>query len=74
MRYSVPHELTDTRVWARFHGDDLVVTAVGTDGTAAEVARHPRGTPGSPVIAACSSMNHPLVVVSTAPTDRQVRM
>lgn len=52
VRYSVPHELIDTRVWARFHGDELVVTAVGSDGTATEAARHPRGTPGSPVIAA----------------------
>ena len=52
VRYSVPHSLIDTRVWARFHGDELIVTAVdpGT-GTAAEVARHQRGTPGSPVIA-----------------------
>jgi transposase len=52
VRYSVPHLLIDTRVWARFHGDELVVTAVDpTSGTAAEVARHQRGTPGSPVIA-----------------------
>ncbi|MFE7751100.1 IS21 family transposase, partial [Streptomyces sp. NPDC057428] len=50
VRYSVPHELIDTRVWARFHGDELIVTAVAADGTAREVARHPRGTPGSPVI------------------------
>jgi transposase len=51
VRYSVPHQLIDTRVWARFHGDELIVTAVdATDGTAAEVARHPRGTPGSPVV------------------------
>jgi hypothetical protein len=26
VRYSVPHQLVDTRVWVRFHGDDLVVT------------------------------------------------
>ena len=25
VRYSVPHPLVDTRVWVRFHGDDLVV-------------------------------------------------
>nr|WP_255426048.1 IS21 family transposase [Pseudonocardia sp. C8] len=54
VRYSVPHELVDTRVWVRFHGDDLIVTAVrdGSDGTAGavEVARHGRSTPGSPVI------------------------
>ena len=25
VRYSVPHSLIDTRVWARFHGDELIV-------------------------------------------------
>lgn len=49
VRYSVPHELVDTRVWARFHGDELIVTTVGEDGPA-EVARHARSTPGTPVI------------------------
>jgi transposase len=52
VRYSVPHALIDTRVWARFHGEELIVTAVGDDGVAAEVARHQRGTPGSPVLEA----------------------
>ncbi|TDC73730.1 IS21 family transposase [Actinomadura sp. 7K507] len=50
VRYSVPHRLVDTRVWARFHGDELIVTAVAGDGAAAEVARHRRGTAGTPVI------------------------
>jgi transposase len=50
VRYSVPHQLVDTRVWARFHGDELIVTAVGETGPA-EVARHYRGAPGNPVIA-----------------------
>lgn len=50
VRYSVPDELTDTRVWARFHGDELIVTTVDDDGAAPEVARHPRGQPGSPVL------------------------
>lgn len=50
VRYSVPHELIDTRVWARFHGDELIVTTVDDDGSAREVARHPRGEPGSPVL------------------------
>ncbi|MFI1585556.1 IS21 family transposase [Embleya sp. NPDC020630] len=49
VRYSVPHELIDTRVWARFHGDELIVTSVGDAGPA-EVARHKRSVPGSPVI------------------------
>jgi transposase len=49
VRYSVPHTLVDTRVWARFHGDELIVTAVADTGPA-EVARHPRSTPGNPSI------------------------
>jgi hypothetical protein len=49
VRYSVPHPLVDTRVWVRFHGDDLVITAVGEQGPQ-EVARHGRSTPGSPSI------------------------
>jgi transposase len=50
VRYSVPHQLIDTRVWARFHGDELIVTAVAGNGQTAEVARHQRGIPGSPVL------------------------
>jgi transposase len=49
VRYSVPHELVDTRVWARFHGDELIVTAVSEAGPV-EVARHQRSTPGTPSI------------------------
>jgi hypothetical protein len=34
VRYPVPHQLADTRVWARIHGDELIVTAVDPhDGT-----------------------------------------
>jgi transposase len=49
VRYSVPHELIDARVWARFHGDELIVTAVGEQGPT-EVARHQRSAPGTPSI------------------------
>jgi hypothetical protein len=59
VRYSVPHQLADTRVWVRFHGDDLVITAIdpaiegGGPGTGpVEVARHTRSTPGNPSIQA----------------------
>jgi transposase len=48
-KYSVPHELIDTRVWARFHGDELVITVIG-DGGPVEVARHQRTRPGCPAI------------------------
>jgi hypothetical protein len=33
----------------RFHGDELVVTAI-VDGAVTEVARHERSTPGNPRI------------------------
>jgi len=45
--YSVPHRLRGEMVWARPHGDDIVITHVGKDG-AVEVARHERTTPGNP--------------------------
>ncbi|MFD8724805.1 hypothetical protein ACFV2H_44370 [Streptomyces sp. NPDC059629] len=50
VRYSVPHELVEESVWVRFHGDELIVTAM-VAGKAIEVARHLRSTPGSPRIA-----------------------
>jgi hypothetical protein len=48
-RYSVPHAFIDSRVWVRFHGDELIVTAAAGGGVA-EVARHARATPGRPSI------------------------
>lgn len=49
VRYSVPHILADSRVWVRFAGDELIVTA-STDTGSVEVARHQRSTPGTPSI------------------------
>jgi len=45
--YSVPHRLRGETVWARPHGEHIVITHVGTTG-AVEVARHERTTPGNP--------------------------
>lgn len=50
VRYSVPHELANTRVWVRESGDEIVVTAVAEHGEAREVARHSTGRPGTPVL------------------------
>jgi transposase len=47
VRYSVPHQHIDERVWARWAGDELVVTVVDSDG-AHEIARHQRGQRGRP--------------------------
>jgi len=45
--YSVPHRLRTEVVWARYHGDDVVVVHVGPSGPV-EVVRHERTTPGNP--------------------------
>ena len=48
--YSVPSQLVDERVWARSHGDELVIVHTdGPDGPR-EVARHRLTTPGRPSI------------------------
>ena len=47
--YSVPHTLVDDQVWVRVDGDEVVAVHVAGRGVT-EVARHRRGTPGSPVI------------------------
>jgi Mu transposase, C-terminal domain len=50
LRYSVPHELIDSRVWARWAGDTLIVTAIGAHGSR-EVARHQRASKANPAAA-----------------------
>ncbi len=47
--YSVPWRLRGETVWVRLHGNEVVITHVGPTGPA-EVARHPRTTPGNPSI------------------------
>jgi transposase len=49
VRYSVPHQHIDERVWVRWAGDQLVVTVINPDGPV-EIARHPRGQRGRPQI------------------------
>ena len=46
-QYSVPHQLAGQVVWARRHGEQVVIAHAGPAGVA-EVARHPVTTPGSP--------------------------
>lgn len=47
--YSVPHQLVDATVWVRVEGDEIVASHCPPSGVV-EVARHPRSTPGVPVI------------------------
>ncbi|WP_089303580.1 Mu transposase domain-containing protein, partial [Haloechinothrix alba] len=49
VRYSVPHELLDERVWARVDGDEVVITHLERTGPV-EVARHPHASKGHPQI------------------------
>lgn len=58
VRYSVPHTLIDASVWVRFHGEELVVTAM-VDRQPVEVARHERSTPGNPRIDDAHYPAHP---------------
>jgi hypothetical protein len=46
-RYSVPHQFAGQAVWARRHGDDIVIVHAG-EGGPAEVARHQVNQPGQP--------------------------
>jgi hypothetical protein len=45
--YSVPARLAGETVWARYRGEEVIITHVGPDGPV-EVARHERTTPGNP--------------------------
>jgi hypothetical protein len=49
VRYSVPHQHIDERVWVRWVGEELAVTVIDPDGPR-EIARHRRGQRGRPVI------------------------
>jgi transposase len=49
VRYSVPHQHVDERVWVRWAGDELVVTTIEAEGPR-EIARHARGQRGRPQI------------------------
>jgi hypothetical protein len=49
VRYSVPHQHVDERVWVRWSGEELVVTVIEADGPR-EIARHRRGQRGRPQI------------------------
>ena len=49
VRYSVPHQHVDDRVWVRWAGEELVVTVIDPGGPR-EITRHQRGQKGRPQI------------------------
>jgi hypothetical protein len=67
LRYSVPHQLIDARVWARWSGDTLIVTAIDEHGPR-EVARHQRASRDNPA-AGISDEHYP--DRDTDPLDRE---
>lgn len=58
VRYSVPRAFVGAEVWVRVAGDEVVVVARTQDGLA-EIARHPRSTPGQPRIDDTHYPDHP---------------
>lgn len=58
VRYSVPRAYVGTEVWVRVSGDEVVIVA-RTDAGLAEIARHPRSTPGQPRIDDAHYPHHP---------------
>ena len=58
VRYSVPRAFVGAEVWVRVGGDEVVVVA-RTDAGLAEIARHPRSTPGRPRIDDAHYEDHP---------------
>lgn len=58
VRYSVPRAYVGTEVWVRISGDEVVIVA-RTDAGLAEIARHPRSTPGQPRIDDAHYPHHP---------------
>jgi len=58
VRYSVPRRFVGTEVWVRVGGDEVVIVA-RTETGLAEIARHPRSTPGQPRIDDAHYLDHP---------------
>ena len=58
VRYSVPRPFVGAEVWVRVSGDEVVIVA-RTEAGLAEIARHPRSTPGRPRIDDAHYQDHP---------------
>ncbi|HUY25704.1 MAG TPA: IS21 family transposase [Candidatus Saccharimonadales bacterium] len=66
-QYSAPHYLAGEVVWARSHGDEVVLVHVGQTGPV-EVARHPRTTPGNPRVDPAHFPPHPEGALARTPS------
>lgn len=58
VRYSTPRAFVGAEVWVRVSGDEVVIVA-RTDTGLAEIARHPRSTPGQPRLDDTHFLDHP---------------
>ena len=58
VRYSVPRAFVGAEVWVRVAGDEVVIVA-RTEAGLAEIARHPRSTPGRPRLDDAHYPDHP---------------
>jgi transposase len=58
VRYSTPRAFVGAEVWVRVAGDEVVIVARTQDGLA-EIARHPRSTPGQPRLDDAHYLDHP---------------
>jgi transposase len=71
VRYSVPRVFVGAEVWVRVAGDEVVIVA-RTDAGLAEIARHPRSTPGQPRIDDAHYPDHPAGRGTRSPRPRPV--
>ncbi|HYO44304.1 MAG TPA: IS21 family transposase [Candidatus Limnocylindrales bacterium] len=71
VRYSLPRRFVGTEVWVRISGDEVVIVA-RTETGLAEIARHPRSTPGQPRINDAHYLDHPAGRGTRSPRPRPV--
>ena len=71
VRYSVPRPFVGAEVWVRVAGDEVVIVARTASGLA-EIARHPRSTPGQPRIDDAHYLDHPAGRGTRSPRPRPV--
>lgn len=71
VRYSTPRAFVGAEVWVRVAGDEIVIVA-RTETGLAEIARHPRSTPGQPRIDDAHYLDHPAGRGTHSPRPRPV--